>query len=105
MAEIWEREPRTAYALAHNEAVPARQQPPTASAGNGAAPTLNEDQIVARFREHLKLVANGRSVIKWKTLLRKQGMPPSALSARDQVRLLAAVTDPTSPAAACYRPW
>ncbi|MEU1600219.1 hypothetical protein ABZ468_47585 [Streptomyces sp. NPDC005708] len=94
VVEIWERERRTAYALARNEAVAALQQPTAASARNGATLTLNEDQIVARFREHLKLVANGRSVIKWKTLLRKQGIPSSALSARDQVRLLAAVDRP-----------
>ncbi|WP_329263252.1 competence protein CoiA family protein [Streptomyces pseudovenezuelae] len=97
VAEIWGRERRTAYALAHNAAVPALQQPPSASAENGTKLTLNEDQIVARFREHLKLVANGRSVIKWKTLLRKHGIPSSALSARDQVRLLAAVDRPYVP--------
>ncbi|WP_405925860.1 hypothetical protein [Streptomyces sp. NBC_00035] len=95
VAEIWERERRTAYTLVHDEA--ARQQPPTASAANGATLTLNEDQIVARLREHLKLVAKGRSVIKWKTLLRKQGIPSAALSARDQVRLLASVDSPYDP--------
>ena len=97
VVEIWERERRMAYALAQNEAVPARREPSITSAKNDATLTLNEEQIVARFREHLKLVANGHSVIKWKTLLRKQGIPSSTLSARDQVRLLAAVDRPYIP--------
>ncbi|MFJ9481636.1 hypothetical protein ACIRRI_42730 [Streptomyces mirabilis] len=97
VAEIWERERRTAYALAHGESVPARQESPSASVVDGAALAWGETQLVVRFREHLNLVANGRSLIKWKTLVRKQGISPSVLSAKDRVRLLAAMDKPYIP--------
>ncbi|MFJ8399137.1 hypothetical protein ACIQ9K_01520 [Streptomyces microflavus] len=97
VAEIWEQQRTTAYALSLGEPSPAYQQSPTTRAGDRVTLALSEDQIVARFREHLRLVANGHSVIKWKTLLRKQGIPSSVLSARDQVRLLAAVDRPYVP--------
>ncbi|CAM5610304.1 hypothetical protein [Streptomyces chartreusis] len=91
VAEIWERERKTAYALA--ESTPARQQP---SAGlsevkAGTAHVVNEARLVARLREHLEVVAKGRGIIKWSTLLKRQHISPSALSGEDRVRLLAAV--------------
>ncbi|MEU2490017.1 competence protein CoiA family protein [Streptomyces sp. NPDC007883] len=91
VVEIWERERRTAYALA--ESTPAWQQPSAglSEAKTGTAPGLNEVRIVARFREHLELVARGHGIIKWSTLLKKQHISPSTLSDEDRVRLLAAV--------------
>ncbi|MFF4655357.1 hypothetical protein [Streptomyces sp. NPDC001381] len=93
VAEIWERERATAYSLAHVQAAPARERPSAGLpvAGAGTAATLNEARLVARFREHLELVAKGHGVIKWSTLLKKQRISPSTLSDRDRVRLLAAV--------------
>jgi hypothetical protein len=91
VAEVWERERKTAYALAAS--TPARQQP-SASASEaeaGTANVLNEARLVARLREHLELVAKGRGIIKWSTLLKKQHIAPSTLSDQDRVRLLAAV--------------
>lgn len=91
VVEIWERERKTAYGLA--ESTPAQQRPlgglPEAKAGTAHA--LNETRLVARFREHLELVANGHGIIKWSTLLKKQHISPSTLSDEDRVRLLAAV--------------
>ncbi|WP_176985508.1 MULTISPECIES: competence protein CoiA family protein [unclassified Streptomyces] len=91
VVEIWERERRTAYALA--ESTPAWQQPSAtlSEAKASSAPGLNEARLVARFREHLELVAKGHGVIKWSTLLKKQHISPSTLSDEDRVRLLAAV--------------
>lgn len=91
VVEIWERERRTAYALA--ESTPAWQQPSArlSEAKASSAPGLNEARLVARFREHLELVAKGHGIIKWSTLLKKQHIAPSTLSAEDRVRLLAAV--------------
>ncbi|MGW4041895.1 hypothetical protein [Streptomyces sp. NPDC004721] len=91
VVEIWERERRTAYALV--ESTPARQQPSAglSEAKAGSAPGLNEARLVARFREHLELVAKGHGIIKWSTLLKKQHISPSTLSDEDRVRLLAAV--------------
>ncbi|MGR6973901.1 hypothetical protein ACU639_30615 [Streptomyces cynarae] len=91
VVEIWERERRNAYALA--ESTPARQQPSAglSEAKAGTSPGLNEVRLVARFREHLELVAKGHGIIKWSTLLKKQHISPSTLSDEDRVRLLAAV--------------
>ncbi|WP_317446374.1 hypothetical protein [Streptomyces collinus] len=91
VVEIWERERRTAYALA--ESTPARQQPSAGLSATKAdiAPGLNEARLVARFREHLELVAKGHGIIKWSTLLKKQHISPFTLSDEDRVRLLAAV--------------
>ncbi|MFF4131267.1 competence protein CoiA family protein [Streptomyces mirabilis] len=97
VAEIWERERRTAYALAQSESAPKHRQPPTASVEQSAARPWDDAQLVGRIREHLNLVANGRSLIKWTTLLKNQGIPPSTLSAKDRVRLLAAVDKPYVP--------
>ncbi|MET8163741.1 competence protein CoiA family protein [Streptomyces sp. NPDC005329] len=91
VAEVWERERKTAYALA--ESAPARQQPSSglsevkASTGH----VLNEAQLVASLREQLETVSKGRGLIKWSTLLKKQRISPSTLSDQDRVRLLAAV--------------
>ncbi|MEU8448925.1 hypothetical protein [Streptomyces globisporus] len=91
VTEIWERERKTAYVLA--ESTPARQQPsvrpPEPKAGT--AHVLNEARLAARLREHLELVAKGHGIIKWTSLLRKQGISPSTLTDQDRVRLLAAV--------------
>ncbi|MFJ6928331.1 hypothetical protein ACIQUP_13640 [Streptomyces nigra] len=97
VAEIWERERRTAYALAAS--TPARQQPPPEPSETkvGTAPVLDEAQLVARFRDDLESVARGSGVIKWSTLLRKQQIPPSLYSDEDRVRLLAAVDRPYVP--------
>ncbi|NBM19585.1 competence protein CoiA family protein [Streptomyces sp. GC420] len=99
VAEIWERERRTAYALAQNqnESVAEPQQPPSTLMEKRATRLWDDAQLVGRIREHLNLVANGRSRIKWKTLLNRQGIAPSTVSARDQVRLLAAVDKPYVP--------
>ncbi|RZB15663.1 hypothetical protein StrepF001_30190 [Streptomyces sp. F001] len=90
VVEIWERQRRTAYALA--ESTLARQQPSAGllEARAGSAPGLNEARLVARC-EHLEFVAKGQGVIKWSTLLKKQHILPSTLSDDDRVRLLAAV--------------
>ncbi|MBE4740741.1 hypothetical protein [Streptomyces caniscabiei] len=89
--EIWERERRTAYALA--ESSPAQQQPSAgrSEAKAGTDHVLTEARLVARLREHLEVVAKGRGIIKWSTLLKKQHISPSTLSDEDRIRLLAAV--------------
>lgn len=101
VAEIWERERRTAYALTLGETAPPRppspNAPTTAPDEDRTVLPLDEKEIVARFREHLELVARGHGIIKWKTLLKKQGIPASAVSPRDRVRLLAAVDKPYAP--------
>ncbi|MFD9132898.1 competence protein CoiA family protein [Streptomyces bottropensis] len=97
VAEIWERERRTAYALAHAESAPARQQLPVDPPEPDTASVLNEARLVAQFRKHLELVAKGHGIIKWTTLLKKQSVPPSTLSAQDRVRMLAAVDRPYVP--------
>ncbi|MFF2381593.1 competence protein CoiA family protein [Streptomyces sp. NPDC058108] len=97
VAEIWERERRTTYALAQNESTPEHRQSPTASGRQSATRPWDDARLVSRIREHLSLVANGRSLIKWTTLLKNQGIPPSALSAGDRVRLLATVDKPYVP--------
>ncbi|WP_405908989.1 competence protein CoiA family protein [Streptomyces sp. NBC_00828] len=91
VAEIWERERTTAYTLAG--VAPTRAQPSTGlpEVKAGTAHVLNEARLVARFREHLELVAKGHGIIKWSTLLKKQRISPSTLSDQDRVRLLAAV--------------
>ncbi|MCZ4605861.1 DUF4357 domain-containing protein [Streptomyces sp. Lzd4kr] len=91
VVEIRERERRTAYTVA--ESTPARQRS-SASASEANADTahvLNEARLVARLREHLEVVAKGRGIIKWSTLLKKQRIAPSTMSDEDRVRLLAAV--------------
>ncbi|WP_326574693.1 competence protein CoiA [Streptomyces sp. NBC_00481] len=97
VAEVWERERRTAYALAQNASTPELQQSPNTSVQKSATRLWNDAQLVGRIREHLNLVANGRSRIKWKTLLNRQGISPSTVSVKDQVRLLAAVDKPYVP--------
>ncbi|MEU0434787.1 competence protein CoiA family protein [Streptomyces sp. NPDC006290] len=92
--EVWHQERRTAYALARAEAVPVQQQPPSGISEAGTAPVLDEALLVGRFRVHLELVAKGHGLIKWTTLLKKQGLQPSTLSAHDRVRLLAEVDKP-----------
>ncbi|MFF3983555.1 competence protein CoiA family protein [Streptomyces sp. NPDC001797] len=94
VAEIWGRERRTAYALAQSESAPERRQSPIASTGRSAARPWEDAQLVGRIRVRLNLVANGRGLIKWTTLLKGQGISPSTLSAEDQVRLLATVDKP-----------
>lgn len=91
VVEIWERERKTAYALA--ESTSTRQQPSAgvSEAKDGTAYVLNEARLVARFRKHLELVAKGHGIIKWSTLLKRQHISPSTLSDEDRVRLLAAV--------------
>lgn len=56
-----------------------------------------EKRLVVRLREHLELVARGHSLIKWETLLKKQGMAVSAVTPEARVRLLAAVDEPYGP--------
>ncbi|MFJ7072871.1 competence protein CoiA family protein [Streptomyces sp. NPDC098781] len=97
VSEIWEGERKTTYAFAQNKSAPERQNPPNTSVDKGATRPWDDAQLVGRIREHLNLVANGRSRIKWKTLLNRQGISPSTVSAKDQARLLAAVDKPYLP--------
>ncbi|KAB1980810.1 competence protein CoiA family protein [Streptomyces triticiradicis] len=92
--EIWQQERRTAYALARDGSVPAQEQPSSGIQEARTARVLDEALLVGRFRVHLELVAKGHGLIKWTTLLKKQGIQPSTLSAHDRVRLLAEVDRP-----------
>ncbi|MFD3309443.1 competence protein CoiA family protein [Streptomyces sp. NPDC058694] len=99
VAEIWERERRTAYALIlpFDESATTRQQSPPYLPEAGAASAINEARLVAGFRKHLEVVARGHGIIKWATLLKRQGISPSTLSEHDRVRLLAAVDGSYAP--------
>ncbi|MFD4015345.1 competence protein CoiA family protein [Streptomyces sindenensis] len=97
VAEVWERERRSAYALAQDASTPELQQSLNTSREKNGTRLWNDAQLVGRIRAHLNLVAKGRSRIKWRTLINKQGIAHSTLSAKDQVRLLAAVDKPYVP--------
>ncbi|MFI1068534.1 competence protein CoiA family protein [Streptomyces puniciscabiei] len=84
---IWIREREAAYALA-------APSEPTPSAPAAAVLSPGEAALVNAFREHLQLVARGRSMVKWEKLLKRQGLRPSQVSDKDRVRLLAAVDQP-----------
>ncbi|APU42709.1 competence protein CoiA family protein [Streptomyces sp. TN58] len=62
----------------------------------------DEAWLVSRLREHLHLVANGRGLVKWNTLLQRQNIDPSSVSPVDRVRLLAAVDKPYEPGRPVY---
>ncbi|MFZ3500379.1 competence protein CoiA family protein [Streptomyces sp. 5.8] len=53
-----------------------------------------ENQLVGKLREHLVMVAKGRGVIKWGTLLKRQAVVAESVSSAARVRLLAAVDKP-----------
>ncbi|QDI71356.1 hypothetical protein CD934_23745 [Streptomyces calvus] len=84
---IWIQEREAAYAFA-------APSEPTPSGPTPADLSQSEEALVAAFREHLQLVAHGRSMVKWETLLKRQGLRASAISDEDRVRLLAAVDRP-----------
>ncbi|MFI2506714.1 competence protein CoiA family protein [Streptomyces sp. NPDC018972] len=50
--------------------------------------------LVGHFRQHLQLVARGRGLIKWSTLLKKARIVASTVAPEDGVRLLVAVDFP-----------
>ncbi|MDX3134034.1 hypothetical protein PV367_30585 [Streptomyces europaeiscabiei] len=52
---------------------------------------------MAGLRKHLEVVARGHGIIKWTTLLKRQGVRPSTLSEQDRVRILAAVDGSCAP--------
>ncbi|MFD9078966.1 competence protein CoiA family protein [Streptomyces erythrochromogenes] len=87
--EIWERQRRTAYSLLRKKPDPAPEPPPVAV----AAPD-SDVQLVAGLRELLRRAAKGRSVIKWETLLRQQGVARASITPQERIRLLAAVDAP-----------
>lgn len=89
---IWKSERETAYALAASQPVTADS--PARILRVPAHLTEAERALVAAFRERLEIVARGQWTVKWKTLLKRQGVQPSSVSAEDRVRLLAAVDRP-----------
>ncbi|WP_030964274.1 competence protein CoiA family protein [Streptomyces sp. NRRL S-378] len=90
VTEIWERQRRTAYSLLRKEPDP-EPEPPTPA--EVAAPDSDAD-LVSGLRELLRRVAKGRSVIKWATLLRQQGVAQASITPQERIRLLAAVDAP-----------
>ncbi|GGL15457.1 competence protein CoiA family protein [Streptomyces flaveus] len=100
VSEIWEQERRTAYALTlplDESAATRQQQSPSHLPEGGVTSTINEARLVAGFRNHLEGLARGHGIIKWTTLLKRQGVRPSTLSEQDRVRLLAAVDGSYAP--------
>ncbi|MGW0797118.1 hypothetical protein [Streptomyces sp. NPDC002692] len=89
---IWRREWETTYALAASQAVTADS--PAQILRVPAQLTEAERALVAAFRKRLQIVARGQRTVKWETLLKRQGVQPSSVSAEDRVRLLAAVDRP-----------
>ncbi|GAA2571043.1 hypothetical protein GCM10010304_06780 [Streptomyces roseoviolaceus] len=83
--EIHQRERRTAYAVL--------SQASTTTADT--TDTTSDDRfLVARFREHLHLVAIGHGLVKWENLLKRQGIRANAISVQERTRLLAAMDWP-----------
>lgn len=91
--EVWQREREAAYALAESSAA-APPVPRDAAFRAPAVLTESERALVQAFRERLRIVAKGQRTIKWETLLKRQGVHSSSISAEDRVRLLAAVDRP-----------
>ncbi|MCX5194389.1 competence protein CoiA [Streptomyces sp. NBC_00249] len=85
VAEIWERQRKTAYSLVRAErpllVAPVKTE-------------TDEGDLATRLRQALRQVAKGRGVIKWDTLLRQQGLDKSSVPPAARVRLLAAVDRP-----------
>ncbi|WPP33165.1 competence protein CoiA family protein [Streptomyces sp. CL7] len=91
VADIWAREQRTAYMTTQSSALP------VAAVSSMTAGRPSDEELVACLKNQLEGVARQRGMIRWVTLLRKTGVPASAISADDRVRLLAAVDRPYGP--------
>ena len=91
VADIWAREQRTAYTTAQSGTLP------VAAVSSTTAGRPSDEELVACLKKQLEGVARQRGMIRWVTLLRKTGVPASAISADDRVRLLTAVDRPYGP--------
>ncbi|WP_405449648.1 competence protein CoiA family protein [Streptomyces erythrochromogenes] len=89
VTEIWERQRRTAYSLLRRNPEPAPEPDPEPPVAVGAPDP--DEQLVDGLRVLLRRVAKGRSVIKWETLLRQQGVARASITPQERIRLLAAV--------------
>ncbi|MFG2335800.1 competence protein CoiA family protein [Streptomyces yangpuensis] len=94
VTEIWERQRRTAYSLLRKKPDPEPDPEPEPPAPVALGAPDSEAHLVTGLRELLRRVAKGRSVIKWDTLLRQQGVARASITPQERIRLLAAVDAP-----------